>query len=144
MPPGGEPQIVEEAKYRPGRCLASGDTEGPFIDCGRWTREHDPYLQLSVRWFEETARDLLGMVSRAEVDERYAELEKELIEQAEELGKLDQLVQAATGFEKALEMNGLRNVVESTAPASDPAKAEFSQDDAERERIEREAGGVAA
>jgi len=139
-----DPQIVPEAKNRPGRCIASRDIEGPFIDVGVWSREHDPYVYLSVRWFEEIARDLLGMVSKAEVDERYAALEKKLMEQAEELGKLDQLVQAATGFEKALEMNGLRNVVEDSASASDPAKTEFSQDDIERERIEREAGGVAA
>jgi len=102
MPPGNEPQIVEEAKFRPGKCLASGDTEGPFIDAGRWTREHDPYVQLSVRWVEEQARNLLGMVSRAEVDERYAKLEAEVQEYAEKLMALQRLANAATEFSEAV------------------------------------------
>lgn len=88
MPPGQDPQIVEEAKYRPGKCLASGDTEGPFIDCGRWTREHDPYLQLSVRWVEETARDLLGMLpaeDAKELEEHAGALEALARQQAQRL-----------------------------------------------------------
>lgn len=101
MPPGLEPQIVEEAKYRPGKCLASGDTEGPFIDAGRWTRERDPYVQLSVRWVEEAARDLLGMVSRAEIEERYAKLEAEVQEYAEKLMALQRLADAATELSEA-------------------------------------------
>lgn len=101
MPPGGEPQIVEEAKYRPGRCLASGDVEGPFIDCGRWTREHDPYVQLSVRWFEETARNVLGMVSKLEIDERYAGLEAELKEYAEKVAALERLQRSTVELAEA-------------------------------------------
>lgn len=101
MPPGGEPQIVPEAKYRPGKCLASGNTEGPFIDCGRWTREHDPYVQLSVRWVEEQAQKLLGMVSKAEIDERYADLERQLAEQAERIEELERFEHAVAEFAEA-------------------------------------------
>lgn len=132
MPPGNEPQIVEQAKFRPGKCLASGDTEGPFIDAGRWTREHDPYVQLSVRWVEEQARNLLGMVSQAEVEERYVGLEEKLREQGEKLKALERFEAAAGAYEVAR----MELVSE---PSS--AEAKFTPDTAEQ--IDREAGGVA-
>ncbi len=98
-----EPKLVDNADRRPGRCLASRDTEGPFIDTGCWTREHDPYLYLSVRWVEENARNLLGMVSAKEVDERYGKLEALLSEQAERLEALAEFETAAVEYEEAKE-----------------------------------------
>jgi hypothetical protein len=96
-----EPKLVDQAKRRPGKCLASRDTEGPFIDTGCWTREHDPYLYLSVRWVEEQARDLLGMVPAKEVEERFAGLELELREQAEKLKALERFEEAAAEYTEA-------------------------------------------
>lgn len=96
-----EPKLVDEAQKRPGRCLASRDVKGPFIDVGVWAREHDPYLYLSVPWFEETARNLLGMVSKTEVEERFAGLEAQLHEQAKRIEELKRFEEAAVEFEDA-------------------------------------------
>jgi hypothetical protein len=96
-----EPKLVDEAKKRPGKCLASRDVEGPFIDTGSWAREHDPYIYLSVRWVEEVAKDLLGMVPAKEVDERFASLEGQLKEQAEKLAALERFEEAALEYEDA-------------------------------------------
>jgi hypothetical protein len=115
-----EPKIVEEANRRPGKCLASRDTEGPFIDTGCWTREHDPYLYLSVRWFEETARDLLGMVSAQEVEERFATVEAQLKEQAERIAELQRFEEAAAEYEEARQAVSFVEV----EPVANPPSAE--------------------
>lgn len=104
-----EPKLVNEAKRRPGKCLASRDTEGPFIDTGCWTREHDPYLYLSVRWVEEVAKDLLGMVPEKEVEERFAGLEAQLKEQGEKLAALERFEEAVAEYEEARQVVILRN-----------------------------------
>lgn len=119
MPLGGGPQIVGQAKHRPGRCLASGDTEGPFIDCGRYTRENDPYVHLSVRWFEETARNLLGMVTEAEVKEHLAEVYSELERQDAELKELRQLAEATKTYEEAREVIRQRHLKEAAQTVLD-------------------------
>jgi hypothetical protein len=93
-----EPQIVDQAKNRPGRCLASRDVEGPFIDVGVWTREHDPYLYLSVRWFKEVGKSLLDLSSPEEVDEHLAysdKLEAENKRLRDELASLESLRDSA-------------------------------------------------
>jgi hypothetical protein len=98
-----DPKLVHQADRRPGRCLASRDVEGPFIDTGCWSREHDPYVYLSVRWFEETARNLLGMVSAQEVEERFASIQAQVKEQAEKLEALAEFETAAIEYEEAKE-----------------------------------------
>jgi hypothetical protein len=93
-----EPKLVAEAKNRPGRCLASRDTEGPFVDTGCWTREHDPYLYLSVRWIKEVGKSLLDLSSPEEVEEHLAysdELEAENKRLKEELASLETLRDSA-------------------------------------------------
>lgn len=96
-----EPKVVDEAQRRPGRCLASGDTVGPFIDAGKWTREHDPYVYLSVRWIKEVAYKQLGMLSREEVNERFGDLEAQVAKQSEELLALRRFEEAAVEYEEA-------------------------------------------
>lgn len=122
-------KIVEEAVRPPGMCLASRDTEGPFIDTGLRAAHRDPYIYLSVRWIEECAREL-GMVPKVEVDARFAKLEAEHEEYAEKLAALQRLADAATEFSEATEavaeqsveeevapeVNGLRNVAASESP----------------------------
>lgn len=119
-------KIVQEAVRPPGMCLASRDTEGPFIDTGLRAAHRDPYIYLSVRWIEEAAREL-GMVPKVEVDARFAKLEAEHEEYAEQLAALKRLADAATEFSEATEavaeqsveeespqMNGLRNMAETS------------------------------
>jgi hypothetical protein len=101
-----EPKLVDEAKRRPGKCLVSRDIEGPFIDTGCWAREHDPYLYLSVRWVEEVAKDLLGMVPAKEVEERFAGLETQLTEQGKKLAALERFESAVAEYEEAKEAVG--------------------------------------
>lgn len=93
-----EPKLVDQAKNRPGRCLASRDVEGPFIDTGCWTREHDPYLYISVRWLKEVGRNLLDLSSPEEVAEHLAytdKLEAENKQLREELASLQTLRDSA-------------------------------------------------
>lgn len=76
------PTFVERAKLPPGKCVITGDIDGPFIDCGIkyenrgfWTR-----MYLHTPWVEQVARDLLGMLPRSEkvrLEARIAELESE-------------------------------------------------------------------
>lgn len=93
-------KIVQEAVRPPAMCLASRDTEGPFIDTGLRAAHRDPYIYLSVRWIEECAREL-GMVPKAEVDARFAKLEAEQEEYVEQLAALKRLADAATEFSEA-------------------------------------------
>lgn len=87
-------KIVEKAARPPGYCLASRDTEGPFIDTGLYARHRDPYIYLSVRWIEEQAQEL-GMVS-AELVEA---LKVRLLEMEAEIGRLTQFIEAQKSFE---------------------------------------------
>lgn len=96
-----EPKIVEQAKRRPGRCLASGDVEGPFIDTGKWTREHDPYVYLSVRWIEEVAHKLCKMVSQDDFEYHVKDLTEQVAKLTEEIGALRRFEDAATEYEEA-------------------------------------------
>lgn len=98
-----EPQIVEQAKHRPGKCLVSRDTEGPFVDTGCWAREHDPYLYLSVRWVEEVGTKLLGMVSHEKYMAEFEELKALVKEQEERLAALTRFEDAVAEFSEAKE-----------------------------------------
>lgn len=108
-------KIVEEAVRPPGMCLASRDTEGPFIDTGLRAAHRDPYIYLSCRWIEEAAKEL-GMVPKAEVDERFAKLEAEQEEYAEQLASLKRLADAATEFSEATEAVAEQSVEEEVSP----------------------------
>ena len=81
-------------------CLASRDTEGPFIDTELRAAYRDPHIYLSCRWIEEAAKEL-GMVSKVEVDERYARIEAELEAQGRHLRELEELQAKAEEFEQA-------------------------------------------
>lgn len=95
-------KIVEQAVRPPAMCLASRDTEGPFIDTELRAAYRDPHIYISVRWLEEQAKGL-GMVPKAEVTERFAGLEAELKNYAEKLKALERLASATTEFSEATE-----------------------------------------
>jgi len=98
-----EAKVVAQAKNRPGKCMASRDTEGPFIDTGCWTREHDPYLYLSVRWVEEVAKKLLGMVPAKQAEKEFKELKELVVQQNERIEALTRFEDAAVEYEEAKE-----------------------------------------
>jgi hypothetical protein len=100
MPGVLEPHIVDRPQKVPGKCLASGDTEGPMIDTARQITARGQ-VYISVRWIEATATRLLGMVPKAEVDERFADLERRLADQAERLHALQRFEDAAAEYEDA-------------------------------------------
>ena len=83
--------------------MASRDTEGPFIDTGCWTREHDPYLYLSVRWVEEVAKKLLGMVPAKQAEKEFKELKELVVQQNERIEALTRFEDAAVEYEEAKE-----------------------------------------
>lgn len=97
-----EPHIVTKAAKVPGKCLASGDTEGPFIDTAR-TVTAPGQVYVSVRWLEATATHLLGMVPEAEVEARFEESDRLLKEQGEKLAQLQRVADAAEEYEGARE-----------------------------------------
>lgn len=70
MPPEYQhPFVVQRAGFRPGKCIVTGDIDGPFLDCGI-KYEKDGYwnrLYLHLPWVEQVARDHCGMVPRSEV-----------------------------------------------------------------------------
>jgi hypothetical protein len=72
------PRIVEEAPKPPSRCLFSQDHDGPFIDTGLKAFGIHPYGYLGVRYVEELSRNLLGMVSKEEVDKEFQGLKDEI------------------------------------------------------------------
>jgi len=97
------PRIVEEASKAPGKCLASRDAEGPFIDTGLYAAHRNPYIYLSVPWFEQTAKELLGMVPAKEVEGRFAELEAQVEDLTEKLTDLQRFEDAVAEYEAARE-----------------------------------------
>lgn len=64
-----KPSLTDKAEMPPARCIVSGDAEGPFIDTHCYAAEVDPYIYLSVSYIKEIARDLLGMVEKAKIEE---------------------------------------------------------------------------
>lgn len=83
--------------------MASRDTKGPFIDTGCWTREHDPYLYLSVRWVEEVAKKLLGMVPAKQAEKEFKELKELVVQQNERIEALTRFEDATVEYEEAKE-----------------------------------------
>lgn len=81
-------KIVEKATMPPAKCAVTGDIDGPFIDTGGYCPNVDPYIYLHVPVVEQMARELLGMVPAAEVDELKAKVE-ELTKKVEVLGKAE-------------------------------------------------------
>ena len=97
-----EPQIVDQAPMPPGQCLFSQDIDGPWIDTGLvapWIR---PYGYLSVKYVEELAKDVLGMVPRSKVTklmkdcENLAQEIERLRETIETMERLDSLTNERT------------------------------------------------
>jgi len=68
-------KIVEQATHPPAQCIVTADQDGPFIDTETWANWRDPYVYLHVPLVEYMARELLGMVPRAEVDELRARID---------------------------------------------------------------------
>ena len=81
-------KIVEKATMPPAKCALTGDIDGPFIDTGTYCANIDPYIYLHVPIVEQMARELLGMVPAAEVEDLKAKV-KELTKKVEVLGKAD-------------------------------------------------------
>lgn len=92
-----EARLVDKALNAPGKCLVTGDFDGPFIDTGCWASVDDPYVYLHVPLIEYYGRELLGMVSQEKVEE----LKTQVAEQAEEIDKLRQFVAATEGLVEA-------------------------------------------
>lgn len=95
-------KLVEQADKPPGKCIASRDIEGPFIDTGNniTTRGH---VYVSCRWIGEAAAEFLGMIPEKEVQERFAALEGQLKEQSKRLEALAEFEAAAVEYEAARE-----------------------------------------
>lgn len=55
-------RIVERAEMPPGKCLLSGDIDGPFLDTRTYASEIDPYIYIHVPVAEKIGRSV-GMVS---------------------------------------------------------------------------------
>lgn len=93
-----EAHVVDKALNAPGKCLVTGDFDGPFIDTGCWASVDDPYVYLHVPLVEYYGRELLGMVSKARVEE----LEAELASLEAEFEKLRRVLNATEDLEKAV------------------------------------------
>ncbi|MGH2941064.1 MAG: hypothetical protein ACRDPE_23440 [Solirubrobacterales bacterium] len=105
MPIGSDPQIVNEARNQPGTCLATGDTEGPFIDVGTRTMFRGPYNYISVAWFEDQATKLLGMIPKAVVVEEFAKLTDEIAEKDARIAELERLEDVVAAAESVVGQN---------------------------------------
>lgn len=90
-------EIVENAVKPPGKCIVTGDIDGPFIDTGCYAGEIDPYVYLHVPYVEQAARELLGMVSKEEVEK----LKADLAEMAAKIGPLQEFVDAHGALDEA-------------------------------------------
>jgi hypothetical protein len=123
-------KIVDEAVRPPAMCLASRDTEGPFIDTGLRSGMVDPHIYISCRWIEEAAREL-GMVPKVEVDARFAKLEAEHEEYAAKLSALQRLADASAEFSEAteavVEQSPIAKVAETELPPLVPTEKERSE-----------------
>jgi hypothetical protein len=91
-------EIVEKAEMHPAKCCVTGDIDGPFIDTGSWCDSVDPRIYLHAPLVEQYARDLLGMVPKAEVEKLTKQVEN-LKEEVEKLRKVEAAVDAIAEFE---------------------------------------------
>lgn len=82
------PQIVDKAAWGPGQCLFSQDIEGPWVDTGVRVPWVNPYGYVSVRYWRDVARELLGMVPVEEVQG----LRERVEAMGEEIARLQEIV----------------------------------------------------
>jgi hypothetical protein len=95
-----EAALVEQGHLPPGKCIATGDIDGPFIDTGCWANVvgqtriylHAPAVQF---W----AQELLEMVPKAEVDA----LREQLASYAERVASLERFAEAHQSLADAIE-----------------------------------------
>ncbi len=78
-----KPTVVNKARFRPGKCMVTGDIDGPFLDCGIWStpNQEGERVYLQTAWVEQVAKWQLGMVPASEVEglkEENAELRSEV------------------------------------------------------------------
>ena len=110
-----EAELVEQGHLPPGKCIATGDIDGPFIDTGCWANVvgqtriylHAPAVQF---W----AQELLEMVPKAEVDA----MREQLAAYADRLAGLERFAEARQAFASAveeIEETSTAGVVEVTA-----------------------------
>jgi hypothetical protein len=95
-------KVVDQAAKPPGKCIASRDIEGPFIDTGNNITERGR-VYLSCRWVKEAAAEFCDMVPLEEVEERFATLEDQVKEQAKKLASLERFEEAAAEYVEARE-----------------------------------------
>lgn len=89
--------VTPRATFPPGKCIVTGDFEGPFFDFGsRVTRDPRVYVHTSV--IEACARKL-GMVPKEEVEE----LREQLAALDEKYAALDRYREAVEGVQSAEE-----------------------------------------
>jgi hypothetical protein len=90
-------KLVDAATKPPGKCLLTGDMDGPFIDTERWANHVDPYIYIHAPTVEEMARDLLGMVPKSEVDD----LRQQLDDYRDQIERLQRFVDAQEALDEA-------------------------------------------
>ena len=105
-------RLVELPSHKsspPHCCVVSGRRDGPLIDFGDPTPKArgklDPRLYMRAPIVEDVARDLLGMVPQAEVDDLRAQLEESEAERqrlAEIVGGGEELTEAEERLRGAL------------------------------------------
>jgi len=98
-----EAQIVDKALLPPGKCIATGDIDGPFIDTGCWANVlGQTRVVLHAPAVEYWARELLEMVPKAEVEA----LREQVDSYAEKIAQLERFVEAHQDFAQAVEEMG--------------------------------------
>ena len=102
-------QVVKNAKFRPGKCALSNDTQGPFLDTGREIPRYGR-VYLSFKWLDEHLRTA-GYLSQQQV----AELQELVDEVSDKNRKLE---------EKAQYLDELVNAVLPYIPETDPEVVE--------------------
>lgn len=72
-------EVVETARLRPGHCVLSGETQGPFIDTGKNVPRYGR-VYISLKWLEQPLReiDYLTPDKAEDLVERNEELESEV------------------------------------------------------------------
>ena len=72
------PRLVQRANKKPGKCIITGDIDGPFIDCG--IRYNDGgywnWIYLHTAWLEQMCTQFLDMVPRSDYEAALEEHEE--------------------------------------------------------------------
>ncbi len=69
-------KVVTKAVQPPGKCLLTGDIDGPFVDTGTWTGVTDAHMYFHVPAVEALGRTV-GMVPREQVEELRRRLDEQ-------------------------------------------------------------------